>query len=256
MCSLVPRGDEFLYQIHDPGLTPGGHKEAHLFAERYPHLQAPQIILTSQLRRCLQMALEINTYLSEARRDFGHIRIVAHPDLQEVSIRPCDTGSPLDVLRAEFPSIEFPDAVFPETYPRSALVEAHKWDTVFDDTPQLLSARAVRIREYIKWDLDEREIIVISHGSFIHFLINRWANEPGSSRSFSFQFQPGRAKPFILPGPSLPGLEFKRFVDYIGPRYPPELSLQDYDDEVAQRGIRDCGIFTMEKVRNAGMDVS
>lgn len=249
--SLVPRGDEFLYQIHDPGLTPGGHKEARLFAERYPHLQAPQIILASQSRRCLQMALEINTYLSETRPDLGRIRIVAHPDLQEVSVRPCDTGSPLDVLRTEFPSIEFPDAVFPEIYPRSTEIKVQKWDTMFDDVPRLLAERAERIRKYIKNNLDENEIIVISHGSFLHFLINCWAGEPGNSRSLATQLQPGDAKPFILPGTSIPGLEFKRFVDYVGPDYPPEWRLEDYDDEVALRGIRDCGIFTIERVRNA-----
>src|SRR5438046_6571336 len=115
------------------------------------------------------MALKIKSHLDEARPDLGRIRIVAHPDLQEVSVRPCDTGSPLDVLRAEFPSIEFPDSVFPEIYPRSAEVRVVKWDTIFDDTPTLLAARAERIREYIKNVLVETEIIVISHGSFLHF---------------------------------------------------------------------------------------
>jgi broad specificity phosphatase PhoE len=251
VCSLIPRGDEYLYQIHDPGLTPGGHKEARLFAQRYPHLQAPQIILASQLRRCLQMALEIKSYLAEARPDLGSIRIVAHPDLQEVSIRPCDTGSPLDVLRAEFPIIEFPDTVFPEIYPRSMEVKVNKRNTIFDDTPALLAARADRIREYIKNDLDETEIIVISHGSFLHFLLNQWAGEPGNSRSLAPQLQPGDAKPFTLPGSSLLGLAFEQLVRYYGPDFPPELREEDYDDEVALRGIRDCGIFTIERVRNA-----
>jgi broad specificity phosphatase PhoE len=251
MCSLVPRGNEYLYQIHDPGLSPGGHKEARLFAERYAHLQAPQIILTSHLRRCLQMALEIESYLAEARPDLGRIRIVAHPDLQEVSIRPCDTGTPLDVLHTEFPGIEFPDAVFPEIYPRSAEVKANKWDTIFDDTPALLAARAERIREYIKYELNETEIILISHGSFLHFLMNWWAGEPGNSRSLATQLQPGDAIPFTLPGSSIPGLEFKHFVDYEGPEFPSEWRLEDYDDDVALRAIRDCGIFTIERVRNA-----
>jgi len=247
----VPRKSESLHQIHDPGLTAGGYEEARLFAEQYPHLQAPQIILTSHLRRCLQMASEINTYLSEARPNLGNIRIVAHPDLQEVSIYPCDTGSPLEVLHAEFPNIDFSDALFPEIYPRSAEVEVRKEDTIFDDIPDLLARRAERIREYIKRDLDDTEIIVISHGSFLHFLLNWWAGEPGTSRSLAPQLQPGQAKPFTLAGPSIAGLEFEPLVHYAGPGYPALFSIQDYAVEIAQFGVRDCGTFTIDSIQNA-----
>ena len=238
-----------MYQIHDPGLTPGGHGDAKLFARQYAHLQSPQIILTSHLRRCLQMSLEIKSYLDEARPDIGTIRIVAHPGLQEVSTRPCDTGTPLDVLRAEFPTIEFPDAVFPEAYPRSPDIEPIKQNTEFDDVPHLLDARGKHVREFIKNDLDETEIIVITHGSFLHFLLNWWTGEPGKSRPYSTQLQLGQAKPFTLPGKTLSGLEFERFVQYAGPMYPSANKLRDISKEVSLHGMRDCGIFTPENIR-------
>src|SRR5205814_10393501 len=105
--------------------------------------------------------------------------------------------------------------------------------------------------EYIKNVLVETEIIVISHGSFLHFLINWWANEPGNSRSLAPQLQPGEAKPFTFPGSSLPGFDFEPLVSYDGPEFPPEWRVEDYDDEIAILGVRDCGIFTIERVRNA-----
>lgn len=197
------------------------------------------------------MAIEIKSYLDDARPDLGGVRIVAHPDIQEVSNCPCDTGTPLDVLRKEFPSIQFPDAVFPEAYPRAPVRVPSKEGTIFDDVPHLLNERAQRIREYIKHQLDETEIILVSHGSFVHFLLNWWAGEPGKSRSFSTQLQLGQARPFTLPGKNLPGLEFEPLISYAGPSYPLESKLQDFKDEVALLGKRDCGIFTVERVQNA-----
>jgi hypothetical protein len=197
------------------------------------------------------MAIEVKSYLDEARPDLQSVRIIAHPDLQEVSNRPCDTGTPLDVLREEFPVIQFPDALFPESYPRAPVSVPSKEGTVFDDVPQLLNERAQHIREYIKGQLDETEIILISHGSFVHFLLNWWAREPGKSRSFSTQLQLGQARPFTLPGKNLPGLEFEPLVSYAGPGYPLGSKLQDFKDEIALRGKRDCGIFTVESVKNA-----
>ena len=240
-----------MHEIHDPGLTPGGHSAARLFVKNYPHLRDPRIILTSHLRRTLQMAVEIQSCLEERCPDLGRIPIFAHPDLQEVSNHPCDTGTPLDVLRQEFPHVEFPDTVFPDEYPRAAHIKPVKYNTVFDDDPHLLAARARRIREYLKYQLDETEIILVSHGSFVHLLLNRWAGRPGASRTHSPQFQVGEAKPYTIPGKTLRGLQFEKLVDYDGPFYPSEYSTQDSSAEVELYGVRDCGIFTHDSVRHA-----
>ena len=119
-------------------------------------------------------------------------------------------------------------------------------DIIFDDTHALLATRAEHIRAYIKNDLDETEIIVISHGSFLHFLLGWWAREPGNSRSLAPQLQLGQTKPFTLPGRSIDGLKFEPPVDYAGPGYHAVLSIEDYNDEIALRHVRDCGIFTID----------
>ena len=178
-------------------------------------------------------------------------RILAHPDLQEVSNAPCDTGSPLDVLREEFPSVEFLDEHFPADYPRSAHIKPKKKDTEYDDVPTLLAARAKRFRKYLKEGLSETEILIVTHGSFAHFLFNRWDGEPGKSRSCGTQLHHGHASFATLPGPGLPGEDMKVFRGYAGPGYPVSLDFLDYSPQVADYGVRDCGIFTKDKMRYA-----
>ena len=176
-------------------------------------------------------------------------RIIAHPDLQEVSNAPCDTGSPLDVLRQEFPSVEFPDDNFPPEYPRSAEIKPIKRNTEYDDVAPLLASRAARFRKYLKEGLRETEILVVTHGSFAHFLFNQWEGEPGKSGSCSRQLHHGHVSFTTLPGPSLPGDDMTVFRRWIGPGYPISFDFLDYSPEVANQGVRDCGIFTKDKVR-------
>ena len=179
------------------------------------------------------------------------VRIIAHPDLQEVSIKLCDTGSPLDVLREEFPSVEFLDDNFPAEYPRSAHIKPIKFGTIYGDKSELLAARAQRFLEYLKEGLSETEILVVTHGSFAHFLFNQWDGEPGETISIASQLHYGQAKFATIPGPGLPGHDLKVFKRYAGPGYPVSFDFLDFSPEVCDRGARDCGIFTPDEVRYA-----
>src|SRR3981189_2154647 len=107
------------------------------FPTLYRHLRSPSIVVTSPLRRCLQTAV----YAFGEQAKTGTIRIIAHPDLQEVSNCPCDTGTPLDLLRNEFPVVEFPDEIFPAVWPRSAEARPVKRGTIYADKPKLLDNR-------------------------------------------------------------------------------------------------------------------
>jgi len=70
------------------------------------------------------------------------------------------------------------------------------------------------------------------------FLVNRWFRQPGMSRSFAPQLEPGQARPFTLPGPAIPGLEFEQLVDYTGPSYSAYISIDDYSDDIALQGVK------------------
>jgi broad specificity phosphatase PhoE len=180
----------------------------------------------------------------------GDARVVAHPDLIEVSTAPCDTGSPLDTLRNEFPQIQFPEELFPDSWPRQANSIPVKENTVYEDTPGALSLRADQIRRYVK-NLDDTEIILVTHGGFTHFLLDDWAGDPGSSRSYGTQLDNGEALPVTLPGKSLPevGFQLTGTWAHIGPRYPNDGAMEDCSPEVYIHGRRDCGVFTPDSLR-------
>jgi broad specificity phosphatase PhoE len=236
-----------VHEIHDPGLTPGGITDACLFVQLYSLLQNPRLVVTSPLRRCLQTTT--HAFLSQI--ESSEVRVIAHPDLQAISTSPCDTGTPLDVLRAEFPLIEFSDDLFPEIWPRSAEIMPVKENTIYDDVPAILGTRAERARQWLK-DRDEVEIVVVTHASFAHFLFNDWRGEPGDSVSNAKRLDYGLAQSVTLPGNFLPGLEFQRYEAHEGfvqLAYPPEGSTKDEDQWVQRFTVRDCGIFTERKYR-------
>jgi broad specificity phosphatase PhoE len=218
--------------------------EARRFAELYRRLRTPEVVVTSPLRRCLQTAMHAFGQLAIA----GRIRIIAHPDLQEVSNRPCDTGTPLDLLRSEFPAVEFLDDVFPDAWPRSSDTMPDKEDTIYDNKPELLYARSVRIKKWMK-ELDAKEIVVVTHGSFAHFLFNDWSGTPGESISFGYQLGNGVARTLTMPDMTLAGIEFGAFVKGFGPNYPVTGIREDNQPRVYRFGKRDCGVFTDNSLR-------
>jgi len=99
--------------------------------------------------------------------------------------------------------------------------------------------------------LSETEILVVTHGSFAHFLFNRWEDEPSKSGSCSRHLLSGHVSFTTLPGSGLPGNDITMFRAWFGPGYPISIDFLDYISEVVDRGARDCGIFTKEKVRYA-----
>jgi broad specificity phosphatase PhoE len=238
--SLNLRDDVEPSQIHDPGITPGGITEVRLFTSLYVNLRHPTVIITSPLRRCLQTTMHAFSQLI----DSGEVRAIANPDLIEVSNEPCDMGTPLDRLREEFPNIQFPEELFPDIWPRSGNVFPPKEHTIFADAPVALSRRAQQALLYIK-NLEDTEIIIVTHGAFAHFLFNNWMGQPGDSESRGTQLENGEARPMTMPGKLLDGvgLETTGTWVHVGPLYPEEGSLLDTSAEVLD-GPKDYGIFT------------
>jgi broad specificity phosphatase PhoE len=122
---------------------------------------------------------------------------------------------------------------------------------MYADNSALLAIRAERFLKYLKDDLAETEILVVTHGSFAHFLFNQWAGEPGKTRSMATQLQFGQVNFATIPGPGLPGHDLMVFKRYLGPGYPVSFNLLDYSPEVRDHGARDCGVFTSHKMQSA-----
>ena len=86
--------------------------------------------------------------------------IVCLPHAEEVSDAPADTGSPIDVLQAEFGSgVDF-----------DHLAQGwFKHDGEFAIEPKIVKARAKKLRQWLK-ARPEKEIAMVSHGFFNHYL--------------------------------------------------------------------------------------
>jgi hypothetical protein len=95
------------------------------------------------------------------------------------------------------------------------------------------------------------EVILVTHGGFAHFLLDDWAGQPGSSQSYGTQLENGEAMPVTLPGKSLPETEFQLTGTWahIGPRYPKDGAMEDSSPQVNVHGLRDCGVFTPDRLR-------
>jgi broad specificity phosphatase PhoE len=122
-----------------------------------------ELLLASPLRRALQTC-----ELSFAPVVKRGLKIVALPIAEEASDAPCDTGSEVDVLKAEFPDIVDFDHVKHGWY-------VHEGEYAVD--PKSLNARAAKLRRFIR-DRPEKEVVLVSHGFFNHYITGD-VNEKG-----------------------------------------------------------------------------
>lgn len=161
------------FYMHDPVLTTDGVKSAKEVLEHpKKRFNKPTLVLISPLQRCIQTALyafhpEWNKKAAEFFKD-GLPRFVIMPQLQEMSQQPCDTCHSLEFLKEKYgKEVEFPNEWFTNN---DWLV---KRGTDYADDNWLAGKRAEFVRQYIK-GLPDREVVVVTHGDFIHYLVNRW----------------------------------------------------------------------------------
>jgi broad specificity phosphatase PhoE len=232
-------------EVHDPGLTPMGKEESRLFPGLYEHHIKPTLIVTSPLRRCLQTT----TIAFGPMIRSGEIRAIAHPALQEISDDACDTGTPLNILREEFPDIQFTEELFPPYYwPRTCSIPFRKSGM---NRRQLLFETAIYFREWLR-KVKNREIIVVTHSDFVHFLFDEWIDSQDEPYSTSEDLDNAEAIPRTLASKCSP----EEFCPcplgiHTSPNY------KGFIDENAAEldtAPRDCGIFTRLRVRVKGFE--
>ena len=139
----------YRYYLHDPPLTVAGTAHAQRIIG-----PSCDIVLCSPLRRALQTATAI--YNSNTSRP----PIVALPELQEVSLSPCDTGSAKKILEEEFGGTvdlsRLDDGVWPT---KSGLYGVDR---------QTILKRAQVVRDMIMEWQRTKKIVVVSHGGILH----------------------------------------------------------------------------------------
>lgn len=82
----------------DPPLTSTGEQQCHLLREEFPFHSTTELIVASPLRRTIYTALLAFKPVLETNPG---LKIIALPDLQEVSDLPSDCGSVLETLEEE-----------------------------------------------------------------------------------------------------------------------------------------------------------
>jgi len=145
--------------IRDAELTPHGNAQCNKFRrDTFPTAQYDSIDLlcASPLRRTIQTAqLAFEPCLERG------MRIVCLLDAQEATAAPSDTGSPVDELRARFGDVnvdysEMEPLWYEKTGRNAVSIEA-------------LRARARALRKWMG-AREEREIVLVTHGLFAHYL--------------------------------------------------------------------------------------
>ncbi|KAI0596183.1 histidine phosphatase superfamily [Biscogniauxia sp. FL1348] len=150
------------YSIRDPELSEIGREQCFPLRRGLmedPIAQKAELVITSPMRRTIQTALGSVDWLLEKG-----VKIQADAGWQENSDKPCDTGSPVDKLTAEFPAVDFStvDPVWPDkTSPAASHYRYTK-------TALLVRAQASLKKLY---ERPEKVILVVSHSAFMRLAV-------------------------------------------------------------------------------------
>ncbi|KAI5860831.1 phosphoglycerate mutase-like protein [Durotheca rogersii] len=177
------------FKIPDPGLTEEGREQCADLRKSLvenPLAQQAELIVVSPLRRVVQTALRSVDWLIEKG-----VKIEAHAGWQENSVKPCDTGSPVDRLVQEFPSVDFSkvDPVFPD---KTSPAASH-----YHFTKEALLARAQESLKQL-YERPEKVIVVVSHSAFLRLAVSGYWYFNADYRIFDFEPVHGPRGPYRL----------------------------------------------------------
>ncbi|KAK4128542.1 phosphoglycerate mutase-like protein [Parathielavia appendiculata] len=164
--------------IPDPELTALGKEQCAKLAKTFPHHAQVTHLIASPMRRTLYTCLlsfEPVLNNSSGTKETAR-KVVALPEVQEISPLPCDTGSPVDKLAAEFGDRVDLSLLTPEWNDKSN-------GSAFAPRMGQLEARAQKARVWLR-ELGRQfaaaggnvdaHIVVVTHGGFLHFLTQDW----------------------------------------------------------------------------------
>ncbi|KAL1840318.1 hypothetical protein VTJ49DRAFT_571 [Mycothermus thermophilus] len=169
--------------LPDPDLTPLGIEQCARLRQAFPYHDKVTHLVASPLKRTLKTCLL--AFGDGDGKDGGEgnrkERVIALPEIQEISPLPCDVGSPVENLAAEFG--ESVDLSLVEAIgPGAAWTDKRSKDSPFVPSAARLEARARKARVFLRKlgrDVQQQQqqqegkdahIVVVTHGGFLHFL--------------------------------------------------------------------------------------
>ena len=199
------------YTLPDPRLTPLGEEQcATLQSAQFPpdKQRSISLVAASPLTRALHTAwlvfrpLLAQSYQGDTGAGGRQIEILALPDAQETSSDPCDVGTDLPTL-SSFLASQCPP------WPVDLSLLTNDWNLKsfhgrYSPHSDAIKARARATRLFLrdkvaelmaKESRDDLEIVLVSHGGFLHYFSDDWegaATRPGTGwtncevRSYQF----------------------------------------------------------------------
>ncbi|KAK3384113.1 histidine phosphatase superfamily [Lasiosphaeria ovina] len=176
--------------IPDPELSELGRRQCGDLREnimaRIPKELDVGLIIVSPMRRTIETAMLVfHDLISKG------VPIQAHAGWQENSAQPCDTGSPIPQLVAEFPLVDFShvDPVFPDkTSPAGAK---------YRHTRQAIVARGQAALHDL-YSRPEKVIVVVSHSGFLRVGVAGFWFFKADYRIFDFEEREDASSPYRL----------------------------------------------------------
>ncbi|KAH9988829.1 phosphoglycerate mutase [Xylariaceae sp. FL0662B] len=164
--------------IHDPDLTSLGEQQCARLKHKFPYHDKLTHLFSSPLRRALYTCLlsfgSLDPIASQDRP-----RLIALPELQEVSDSPCDTGSEPSSLEAEFGSLVDLSRLQVGWNSTSDWVS---WDYKVDQLKERAKRARQVLRDILKDTGDDDHVVAVTHGAFVHFLTEDYHGiEPGQA---------------------------------------------------------------------------
>lgn len=167
------------YGIRDPRLTTLGQEQCQrLRGETRDELSGVSLIFASPLSRTIETALvAFQPLLSNGQ---CYPQIIAISDAQETSDAPCDTGLEPTELEAECSRRDWPVDVslVQHGWTRKIFETEHSpaWSAIEVRAKRLRSFLRDKVRDLISRGNPDPELVLVSHGQFLHFLTQDWEN--------------------------------------------------------------------------------
>ncbi|KAH7346315.1 histidine phosphatase superfamily [Rhexocercosporidium sp. MPI-PUGE-AT-0058] len=162
------------HTIADPLLTPTGKTQCTTLSQTFPSPQTITHLISSPLRRTLY-----TTLLSFPSAISRGLRITALPELQETSNLPCDTGSSVQDLEAEFSQGEYAGTVDFTYVPEDWTSKVGKWSPAAHAIERRARSARLFIRAVAEQSLalnpdQDVNIVVVTHGGYLHYFTDDW----------------------------------------------------------------------------------
>ena len=146
----------------DPPLTTLGVQQCIRLRNNFPHHNSAELIVSSPLRRTIYTSILAFQPII-ARGSW----IIALPELQETADLPCDTGSDVIVIEQEYAGKPVDISAVPDDWNS----KQGRWAPI----AAALEKRAKEVREWLR-KRPEKEIVVVTHGGFLHYLTGDWTD--------------------------------------------------------------------------------